>query len=343
MTYLELHAEGTRASERSAASLLSALAAEVEQGLAQRSQTRLVIRDRREQDDFDGPSARDQLLELLAQRLGRSRSALRMDLPRMQLDEQDAAWLEAAARRLAADEPLAYVAGEVDFAGLRFEVGPGVLIPRHDSEVLVWTAAKWLDRFWAEEEGTALTALDLCTGSACLAIALCQALREHQPELDLTVIATDRDATALDWARRNVERHGLEGVVRLEEADLMPSDRGLCARLVLCNPPYIAHAALRGLEPSVRDFEPLTALDGGPDGLDFYRRLAEELPPYLAADALVLVEHGERQADDVVAIFEAGAFALQERLEDLAGRPRGLVPRYAPDAQREGEEATEDG
>lgn len=202
--------------------------------------------------------------------------------------------------RRAAGEPLQYLLGTQEFCGLEFEVGPAVLIPRPETELLVGEA-----REIAGREAAPFVA-DIGTGSGCIAVTLAHALPEA------TVYATDLSADALDVARRNAGRHGVTERVRFLEGDLLAplAGLGLEGRLaaVVSNPPYIASADLPRLQREVRR-EPRLALDGGPDGLAFYRRLLREATSYLAPGGTMVLEVGQGQAESVCRMAEeAGGY-----------------------------------
>ncbi|MDI9470376.1 MAG: peptide chain release factor N(5)-glutamine methyltransferase [Bacillota bacterium] len=314
----------------SAKQLLDRLTQQLKAAEEAREAGKLTVRTASRSEDRDFVDARTEVLRLLALRLDMKVSRLRLDLPQLQLSAEDAAWLEEACGRLAADEPFAYVAGQTDFAGLVIHVGPGVLIPRPDSEVLVWQAARIIGQ--EARPGRPWTVLDLGTGSGALSLALHRAVSQAWPQLKLRILGTDLSPEALDWAKRNRQAQGLEEDFTLIACDLLPEPQ-LAARwqadMVLCNPPYVTRSGLRFLDASVRDHEPREAFDGGPDGLDYYRRLAVELGPWLRPGAHLLVEHSDRQQAEVEAIFKAESFTVEKRLQDLAGRPRALWLRFS--------------
>lgn len=309
----------------SAKLLVARLTAELQTAEQTRLTERLILRDGAGRMDREPGDARAEILRLLALRLDMTVSRLRLDLPLLELKAADAAWLTAAARRLAADEPFAYVAGQTDFAGIVVRVGPGVLIPRPDSEVLVLQAARIIGQ--ESREAKSWTVFDIGTGSGALALALLHAVEQTWPRLKLHVFGTENSLEALAWARLNRREQGREESFELVACDLLPETGTAVKRqadMVLSNPPYVPHASLRGLERSVREHEPHEALDGGPDGLDYYRRLAALLPARMRPGAHLLLEHGDRQQAEVEGILTAGPFFLERRLQDLAGRPRAL-------------------
>jgi release factor glutamine methyltransferase len=221
---------------------------------------------------------------------------------------------EALVARRAAREPMAYVLGEREFWSLPLSVGPGVLVPRPETETLVEAA---LEAF--PDRTAPLRILDLGTGSGCLLLAL---LREYPNAVGVGV---DRSAEALAHAARNARRHGLDGRALLVRGDW---GRGLAGpfELIVANPPYVASGELTELAPEVARYEPRAALDGGADGLDAYRAILPDLPRLLAPAGVACLEIGAGQATALAALAEVGGFRVAVR-PDLAGIPRCLVLR----------------
>jgi release factor glutamine methyltransferase len=211
--------------------------------------------------------------------------------------------------------PVAYLVGSKDFYLLRFEVTPAVLIPRPDTETLVQKALDLL-----KERPTARV-LDIGTGSGCIAISL----KHGCPGID--VLAVDVSPDALDVARRNAKTHGVG--VSFAQGDLFAPVTGEPPfDLIVSNPPYIAPSAIAELAPDVRDHEPRIALDGGPDGLAFYRRLVADAGDFLKPGGTLLLEIGYDQNDAVRALFaERPEWALGETICDLGNRHRVIVAR----------------
>ncbi len=228
-------------------------------------------------------------------------------------DDAALARFEAALSRRTAREPFAYIVGRREFFSRDFAVGPGALIPRPETETLVEEA---LRHFPSRDE--ALSVLDLGTGSGCLLLSV---LAERPRAEGLGIDASD---TALAWARRNAVGLALAGRARFLRGDWALS---LAARfdVVFVNPPYVKTGDIPTLAPEVAVHEPASALDGGADGLDAYRRLAPMLNGLLTPRGRVFVEIGEGQAEAVSAIFvNAGLFA-DGTVSDLARIYRCLV------------------
>jgi len=225
---------------------------------------------------------------------------------------------EAALARRAQREPLAYIIGRREFWSLDFEVGPGVLVPRPESEIMVEEALK---RFPIAD--APLRVLDLGTGSGCLLLAFLSERAEAEG------LGVDISEEALGIAKRNAARLGLDGRTQFLRNDWM-SALSETWEVIFINPPYIIEGELDGLEPEVNRYEPRTALDGGPDGLCAYRRIAASLRPRLAAGGRVFLEVGQGQVGPVERIFSEKGLDVEGTVFDLAGIPRCLVVIASP-------------
>lgn len=240
---------------------------------------------------------------LLAEALGVKRLPMLADKGRALTDREAAAFEQALSRR-AAREPLQYILGSQSFMGFPFRTDPRALIPRNDTEALCEEALRHLrpgDR-----------ALDLCTGSGALAVALkklCPGAR---------VVASDLSADALALARENADALGAE--VEFRQGDLFAPVAGERFQLVVSNPPYVPET-LRGRLQAEVEREPALALFAGPDGLRFYRRIAREAPGHLAPRGRLILEIGDGQGDVVSALLEK-EFEEIRVLNDLSGLPR---------------------
>ncbi len=205
--------------------------------------------------------------------------------------------------------PLWYIFGDTDFYGYLIKVDERVLIPRPETELLVRQAVASL------KDGDSM--LDLCTGSGAIAIAVaCEAAKDRQ----VTVVGTDISDEALELARENARIN--KANVTFQKADLFTGVRGRY-NLITANPPYVRSAEMASLPKDVRDFEPHLALDGGVDGLDFYRRIAEKIGRYIVRGGMCILECGEDQAQEIIRIFRTVArcdFAMVVR--DFAGVER---------------------
>ena len=241
---------------------------------------------------------------LLAAVLGVERLRLIADGDRPLSAEALEAYEQGLARR-ARREPLQYILGTQPFMGCELAVSPAALIPRQDTECLCEAALAVLR--------PGMRVLDLCTGTGALAIAL----KTHCPGADVT--ATDLSPDALALARQNAARLGVN--VRFLLGDLFAPVSGERFDMIVSNPPYIPSAELPGLQAEVR-FEPVMALDGGEDGLDFYRRIAAEAPAYLTVGGHLLLEIGCDQAEAVTGMLLDTGLTGIKTLPDLAGLNR---------------------
>lgn len=242
---------------------------------------------------------------LLAYALGVERQALLLDPTRFEVPNL---YANLIARRMAR-EPVAYIVGYRDFWTIRLAVGPGMLIPRPDSETLIEAA---IDHFGADGPKRVL---DLGTGPGTLLLA---ALDQWPVAHGLGI---DESEKAIIWAEDNARDLELDERARFRVGDWA---RGLEGQfdLILCNPPYIADAEI--LMPDVADHEPAGALFAGADGLADYRRIIPDLPRLLAPDGLAVLEIGATQHISVRKLAEAAGFAVACR-QDLGGRDRALI------------------
>ena len=226
--------------------------------------------------------------------------------------------LQELVLRRAKGEPLQYLTGEREFYGLVFRTGPGALIPRPETEILVEEAIHLIrlgslprTRF-----------LDIGTGSGCIAIAVAHEIPSA------TGWAVDISAAALEIARGNAIRHGVAERILLIRSNLL----GCFARnpsfgFIFCNPPYVALKDYDSLPSEVRDYEPHLALFGGENGMEFYQNLATELASRLMPGGYFLLELGAGQAEQVKQLVENERLLVEKILSDLQGIPRCLVGR----------------
>lgn len=232
--------------------------------------------------------------------------------PEVSPDKADA--VITAALRRAWHEPVQYITGTVEFMGLPLRVGPGVLVPRPETELLV---AEFYERF--HDTGAKLQVLDLCTGSGCIALAIAA----RYPNLQVT--ATDASPDALEYARENLISLKLDNVSLLEGSLYEPVEEGAGFDAIVSNPPYIPAGEIEGLMPEVSRYEPHSALDGGEDGLDFYRLIIKGAGQRLKPGGLIFFELGAGQAEDVSAIAEAGGLSVEKVIKDFTGHGRVIV------------------
>ena len=223
----------------------------------------------------------------------------------------------ALMRRHLAGEPLAYLIGEWEFYGLPLDISEQVLIPRSDTEVLAGEAIRWLQ---TQQDARVL---DLCAGSGCVGLAVASQVHACR------VVLGEKSEAALRICRQNIRRSGLLGRVTPMPADaLEPPTRQLGEfDCIVCNPPYIPTQDIETLDVSVRDYEPHMALDGGEDGLEFYRAISENWREALHPGARLYFEVGIGQADEVLRIMRANGFGDIQIVKDLHGIPRVVYGR----------------
>jgi release factor glutamine methyltransferase len=231
-------------------------------------------------------------------------------------------------RRRSRREPLQHIVGSTSFCGLELAVNRHVLVPRPETELLAETGWRFLNERLANAPVSAsapaqgVTALDFGTGSGCLAIAL--AVQCPAGQVDAIDISSD----AIEVAIQNAVRCDVAGRMRFFVGDGFGALPGLVQYDLLAgNPPYIATAEIAALEPEVRDYDPRTALDGGADGLDFYRRLAVEAGPFLKPGGRLMLELGDGQSASIRAMFEREKWIVESIREDYTQRPRILIAR----------------
>jgi len=257
---------------------------------------------------------------LLSHVLARKRIELytNFDLPveQARLDE-----LRGLVKRCGEHEPVAYLVGRCEFYSLQIKVNRAVLIPRPETELLVERA---IDRLRLRAKPAAI--LDLCTGSGCIAVAIARNVQECR------IVATDSSDEALAVADQNVRAHALAERVRLLCGDLFdPLIAGLddtSFDLIVSNPPYVSSAEMQQLDRNVKDYEPVSALHGGMDGLDVYRRIAQSVGNFLKPDGVLLLEIGYAQGPPIRALFEAtGLFAEITVEKDRSNNDRIVIAR----------------
>ena len=213
--------------------------------------------------------------------------------------------------------PLAQILGRQSFYGLDFFVNEDVLIPRADTECLVDLVLEDYADLAKQAGSSSLNILDLCTGSGCIGISVAK----HLPYQELLLV--DLSEKALAMAKKNAEKHLGENVTLLQ-SDLLTGVRGKKFSLLLSNPPYIVSKVIPGLDREVSEYEPKMALDGGEDGLVFYRRIAKEAKAVLLPGARLYLEIGYDQGESVKDIFQKEGYEAVEVFPDLAGNPRVL-------------------
>ena len=273
----------------------------------------------------DSPRLQTELL--LAHVLKLPRMKLYLNFERA-LSEVELESVRELVKRRGQREPLQHIIGSTSFCGLEIAVNRHVLVPRPETELLAENGWEFLQKLStarlarAGSETDAPTVLDFGTGSGCVALALAVKCPTA------SVAALDASAEALVVANQNAVRNQVADRIKFLHGDgfaALPA--GTRFDLIISNPPYIPSAEIETLQPEVRNFDPHAALDGGADGLDFYRRLATEAATFLKPDGKIMLEFGDGQAADVKQTFEAQSWIAEAIREDYTKRPRILIAR----------------
>ncbi|MEX0962237.1 MAG: peptide chain release factor N(5)-glutamine methyltransferase [Simkaniaceae bacterium] len=216
-------------------------------------------------------------------------------------------------------EPLEHLLKVIHFFHCKIEVDSQALIPRQETEIMLQKVCSLISKLKSLE----IKAWDLCTGTGCLGLAL----KCRFPSIDVTLSDLSPHCTAL--ARRNAERNSL--TVSILEGDLLEPFEGQKADIILCNPPYISDADYQKLDRSVFDFEPKMALVGGVTGLEFYEKLASDLPSFLNEGAFIFLEIGYDQGEALLELFSAACWSEKDLSKDWSGHDRFLFMRFTKD------------
>ena len=234
--------------------------------------------------------------------LGIKRSELKKD--RQVLPSESKKINEIVEQRLTG-RPLWYIFGDTEFYGLKIKVDERVLIPRPETELLADAVIKSAEKDYK--------ILDLCTGSGCIAIAVAKNCKH----LGVQVTASDISDAAIMLAKENAAEHKVK--INFVVGDLFRNARGRY-NIIVCNPPYIKSGEIPNIQREVREYEPRVALDGGEDGLDFYRRIAEEVQSHIAKEGMLIMECGEGQTEAVLSLFKKRDYAMV--MKDYSGVDR---------------------
>jgi len=253
--------------------------------------------------------------DIITHCLGIGRPALFRDNP--VISDEEIVKIDKLLKRRSQREPLQYIFGCVDFYGLKIRVGKGVLIPRPETELLVEVAIKTL----YSSQLTPTRVLDLCTGSGCVALAIAKEFP------DVQVYATDTSKIALGYAVENARINRIRNAKFLIGNLFEPIARRLTVNLIVSNPPYIRRDELKSLQPEIRDWEPIDALDGGEDGLDYYREIIPGAKRHLKKGGFLVLELGFNQSEMVRKIAEDAGFIDISLVRDYAGIERILVAK----------------
>jgi release factor glutamine methyltransferase len=242
----------------------------------------------------------------------------------LKLSSRDSEIISGVFKRRINGEPLQYILGKTEFMGLEFKVDKNVLIPRPETEILVETAIQYATQRPRDPE-TQLHILDIGTGSGCIAVSLVKLIK------DIKVTATDISDKAITVAKENAALNKVEDKIDFIRQDLFGLQPVACSLqpnlfdFIVSNPPYIPSAEIETLQREVR-FEPRIALDGGREGLDFYRRIIKEAPSYLVKEGYLILEIGFNQKNKVENIFYSSKdFEIIEIVKDYSNIDRVVV------------------
>ena len=265
------------------------------------------------------------------------RTALMLRWQEVLQDNQCEAYFDLIERR-ASRVPLQHITGRQEFMGLPFEVNDKVLIPRQDTETMVEDALELIDKGtlrgqeYTDGLGKGTDVLDLCCGSGAIGISIAKLAKGAH------VTCSDLSKEALEVAQRNARLNDCKSV-KFTESDMFAAFCGRLGKkkfnLIISNPPYIPPSVIEGLEPEVRDHEPMMALDGGEDGLDFYRIIAQQAPEHLKKGGVLMMEIGFDQKNAVKGLLqETGRFEKIVGLTDLTGKDRIIVAILSKNPQK---------
>ena len=253
------------------------------------------------------------------------------------LTEEQIKNLDDMVQRRLRREPLQYILGHEEFLGLKLIVGSGVLIPRPETELMAEQVIKAVKAQLStgnrsngdlQFPGSHFSIVDLCTGSGCLALAIAQEFP------DLVIYGTDISDSALDYAHMNAEINRIKNVRFLKGNLFQPFEEMCTAQrslfqfdIIISNPPYIERGFIKDLQPEIKEWEPLVALDGGTDGLDFYRDLIPAAQRFLKDGGLIMLETGQGQSEAVTTMLVSSGYREIQCIKDYAGIERIITAR----------------
>ena len=256
---------------------------------------------------------------LLSNLLGKNKEYLLIhDMEELKKDVEEAFWNGIA--RLKLGEPIQYIIGKQEFYGLDFFVNKNVLIPQPDTEILVVETLENIKQYFYSKN---IKILDLCTGSGAIAISIKKNVDKYCGQTN-EIWASDISHEALSIAEINSEKNNVE--INFIESDLF-NNINERFDVIVSNPPYIETNVIHNLPVEVQN-EPKLDLDGGEDGLEFYRTIAKEAPNFLNSEGIVLVEIGYNQKDEVIRIFEENNYKEIYSKKDYSGNDRIVVARF---------------
>jgi release factor glutamine methyltransferase len=250
---------------------------------------------------------------LLADVLGLNRLDLYLQFDRLITKSEVDLYREYVRKRVGG-MPVQYVLGKTSFRYLDLVVTPDVLIPRHDTEILVDVALDYVGKLGVPK------CLDLCCGSGAIALSIAYECKQA------FIVGSDVSDSALKIAVRNSYLNQLNKRVYWVCSDLYDGLNFYDFDIITCNPPYIPSKEIQSLQPEIREYEPFLALDGGEDGLDYFRYILKEVTRYLAIGGSLILEVGDNQADTVTKLVgRSGYFESLSTVKDLKDRPRIII------------------
>jgi len=217
--------------------------------------------------------------------------------------------IESITKRRALHEPLQYIFGKIEFLGLTIKVGTGVLIPRPETELVTLEAINQIKNHCCN------SVLDLCSGSGCIALSIA---REFP---NICVSATDNSDVTLNYAKDNADQNHIKNVTFIKSS-LFDGIISKTFDLIISNPPYIKTSVINTLQPEIRLYEPIDALDGGEDGLYFYREILKHASKFLNPNGMIILEIGFDQGQDIRIIAKDSGFRHVEIKQDFANKDR---------------------
>jgi release factor glutamine methyltransferase len=232
------------------------------------------------------------------------------------MKDSDLAGIRALGRRLIGGEPLQLITGDTQFFSFNFKTAPGVFIPRPETEILVETTARALEK--TNQKTPRI--LDLCAGSGVIAVSILKIVPEA------TAVAVDISKKSFDLTSENALRLGVESRIECLIGDLYkPLPPGTTFDAIVSNPPYIPSSDIGSLSPTVRDFDPRESLDGGPDGLDTIRRILQNAPDNLREGGFIAFEIGISQSEKALLLARDAGFTDCTVIRDLGGIERVIT------------------
>ncbi len=244
-----------------------------------------------------------------------------------ELDDTQSRFLDEMVSRRCGREPLQYIIGHIDFLGLNLEVGEGALIPRPETELMAEHAIKLLGAKNTDQ----ISVLDLCTGSGCMALAIAVKFPYA------LVYGVDISEKAIRYARINAKQNNIKNVF-FYCGDLFSTVKKIKSfDLIISNPPYIKSDDIKDLQPEIRDWEPLSALDGGIDGLVYYRKIVSAARQILNNKGILMLELGDGCAQPVKEIFEDSGYSSIEILKDYSGKERIILSENQVNGMKNGQ------